>query len=555
MNGGPPHADGQPPAKKPRRQPGGSGGASATAATAAAPAAGEPVTSAIEHGERSRSKILGRVFLACDRDTGGTVGADEFQKLQHELGEHLVADSPRRQQQLVRSFSATERDKSGAVDLAELTAALEAVPAAALEWWAGRTERGEVEIVPTAPRGAPVVIGAAVGRRLPTIRGHVEETGVGVRFEAPFDHAQVTHLVDIMSRAVVAEDEDREDEKDNEDDGPVGELLAAARLTVQVATGIMEFMQVEPTPALTREIAGATKRLLAAEEDAKLLTQLLGATKRLLAAEDDAELLTQLLGRTAFAKGVLAELPKDGVKMRVLLLDESVRAAENPDGDGSALNLVGYRLEHGYSTYRRRVGVGLEGYWLKDADRQALLATLHSEQCKLTKLNLHGLWLGSQYGFAIAAALQLEHCKLTKLDLCYNKLGAEAGLAIAVALQSEHCKLTYLDLCYNNLGVEAGLAIAVALQSEHCKLTYLDLGGNGLGMEGGLAIAVALQSEHCKLTDLDLWNNELGEESGLAIAVALQSEHCKLTDLNLESNKLGAEARLAITAALPSANV
>ena len=67
MNGGQPHADGQPPAKKPRRQPGG-GGASATAAAAAAPAAGEPdVASAIEHDERSRSEILGRVFSACDR--------------------------------------------------------------------------------------------------------------------------------------------------------------------------------------------------------------------------------------------------------------------------------------------------------------------------------------------------------------------------------------------------------------------------------------------------------------------------------------------------------
>ena len=68
MNGGQPHADGQPPAKKPRRQPGG-GGASATAAAAAAgPAAGEPdVASATEHGERSRSEILGRVFSACDR--------------------------------------------------------------------------------------------------------------------------------------------------------------------------------------------------------------------------------------------------------------------------------------------------------------------------------------------------------------------------------------------------------------------------------------------------------------------------------------------------------
>jgi hypothetical protein len=208
------------------------------------------------------------VFSACDRDKGGTVGADEFQKLGHELGEHLVAGSPTAAAaedgvgQLVRSFSTTDRNKSGVVNLAEITAALEAVPATTLEWWVGRTERGEVEIVPTAPRGAPVVIGVVVGRRLPTIRGHVEETGVGVRFEAPFDHAHVTYLVDMMARAVAAEKEDEEDEEDEEEDGPPvrlldlgpGGLLTVARMTVQVAAGIMEFMQVEPTPATRQNV-------------------------------------------------------------------------------------------------------------------------------------------------------------------------------------------------------------------------------------------------------------------------------------------------------------
>jgi hypothetical protein len=43
-----------------------------------------------------------------------------------------------------------------------------------------------------------------------------------------------------------------------------------------------------------------------------------------------------------------------------------VRCARNPDGDGGALDLQGYRLE--------------------DADTQALLAALRSEHCKITKL-------------------------------------------------------------------------------------------------------------------------------------------------------------------------
>jgi hypothetical protein len=58
------------------------------------------------------------VFSACDRDKGGTVGADEFQKLQHELGEHrasrggspAAAGAEDGAGQLVRSFSATDRD-------------------------------------------------------------------------------------------------------------------------------------------------------------------------------------------------------------------------------------------------------------------------------------------------------------------------------------------------------------------------------------------------------------------------------------------------------------
>jgi hypothetical protein len=146
----------------------------------------------------------------------------------------------------------------------------------------------------------------------------------------------------------------------------------------------------------------------------------------------DAELLSKLLGQTAFAKGVLdvllATLPKNsGVKLRALLLNESVRAAENPDGDGGSLSLqLGNRLE--------------------DADTHALLTTLQSEHRKLTNLNLGGNWLGSQFGLAIAAALQSEHCKLTNLDLGFNELGAEAGLAIVAALQSERCKLTNLEL-------------------------------------------------------------------------------------------------------------
>jgi hypothetical protein len=53
------------------------------------------------------------VFSACDRDKGGTVGADEFQQLQHALGEHragspAAAGAELGARQLVRSFSATD---------------------------------------------------------------------------------------------------------------------------------------------------------------------------------------------------------------------------------------------------------------------------------------------------------------------------------------------------------------------------------------------------------------------------------------------------------------
>ena len=142
-----------------------------------------------------RPSLMRRVFSACvDRDHDSALDADEFGKLRHELSEHS-AGSGATEEGLVRSFSAADADKSGAVSFAELTAALAAVPVAALEWWAGRTERGEVEIVPSSPPGAaPVVISAAAVQLLPTIQTHIEETGVGVRFAVPFGRDEVLHM-------------------------------------------------------------------------------------------------------------------------------------------------------------------------------------------------------------------------------------------------------------------------------------------------------------------------------------------------------------------------
>jgi Ran GTPase-activating protein (RanGAP) involved in mRNA processing and transport len=439
------------------------------------------------------------------------VGADECHTLCHELGEHFVAGSSAAgTAELLRSLSAADREKRGAVGLAELTAALEAVPVATLEWWVGLTERGEIELMPTAPPGAPVVVSAAARRLLRTIQQHVEETGVGVRFEAPFSRAQIVHMVQLLARAA-------SDGPAPAADGPPGELLAAARLTLQAAAGVMEFMQVEPTPALIREIGAAAERQLGAPEPAAA----------------DAELLTKLLGQTAFAKGVLAALPTNGAKMRALLLDGSVRAAEGPGGsDGGALSLAGYTLVA--------------------ADTAALVAALPALLCQLTDLNLFDLRLGSQFGLAIAAAMQSEQCTLTHLNLRYNELGAAAGLAIAVVVQLEHCQLTDLNFGANNLGAAAGLAFAAAVQSEHSKLTHLNLEHNRLGAEGGLGFAVAMQSKWCTLTDLNLYNNQLGAAAGLAIAEALQSEQCTLTHLNLRYNDLGAAAGLAIAVALQS---
>ena len=93
--------------------------------------------------------------------------------------------------ELARSFSAADRDSSGAVDLAELTAALAGVPDAALAWWAERVGEGQIELM--EPEGlsggpvAPVVVPAAVVKLLPTVLTCLEETGVGVRYTLSSD--------------------------------------------------------------------------------------------------------------------------------------------------------------------------------------------------------------------------------------------------------------------------------------------------------------------------------------------------------------------------------
>eukprot|EP01052_Picozoa_sp_SAG31_P046393 SAG31_NODE_8856_length_1374_cov_1.128627_2_plen_271_part_01 len=271
-----------------------------------------------------------------------------------------------------------------------------------------------------------MVISAAAVQLLPTIRTHIEATGMGVRFAAPFGRDEVLRMVQLLAPAATVAAAAAETP-------PLEEPLAAARSLLRVAVGVMDFMLVEPTPALTHEIAAAAATLLRSAAE--------------LAAEHT-ELLTKLLGNTAFATGVLAELSRDnGVTMRALLLDASVRAAASCGGDANSLSLKGYRLD--------------------DADKAALLVALPTLLRQLTgSLDLNNHRLGRQFGLVIAVALQSEHCKLTSLDLGFNRLGVEAGLAIAMALQSEHCKLTTLNLASNELGAEAVLAIAVALQSE-----------------------------------------------------------------------------------------
>ena len=65
---------------------------------------------------------------------------------------------------------------------------------------------GRVQLGPTAPEAGaaptkPVAVPAAVVLLLPTVRTHIEETGEGGRFDAPFTHAVLREMVQMLVRA------------------------------------------------------------------------------------------------------------------------------------------------------------------------------------------------------------------------------------------------------------------------------------------------------------------------------------------------------------------
>ena len=297
--------------------------------------------------------------------------------------------------ELARSFSAADRDSSGAVDLAELTAALAGVPDAALAWWAERVGEGQIELM--EPEGlsggpvAPVVVPAAVVKLLPTVLTCLEETGVGVRYPAgPFTRVALAEMVRMLTRSA----EGARPPELSGVEGPALSLQAAAA---------MDFMLVTPTGPLIAEISAAATALLGAEGEL---------------SPDDRERLTHVLGGTAFGKGVLAALSRQGpLKLRALLLDEAVCAAESATGDGTTLSLAGFGL--------------------REDDVVAIVTVLSAENSWIISLNLRS-------------------------NLEDNQLGGAAGIALAGAVQSEHCRLTSLNLRGNDLG-KASQAIQQAL--------------------------------------------------------------------------------------------
>jgi len=294
--------------------------------------------------------------------------------------------------ELARSFSAADRDSSGAVDLAELTAALAGVPDAALAWWAERVGEGQIELM--EPEGlsggavAPVVVPAAVVKLLPTVLTCLEETGVGVRYPAgPFTRVALEQMVRMLTRSA----EGAGPPELSGVEGPALSLQAAAA---------MDFMLVTPTGPLIAEICAAATALLGAEGEL---------------SPDDRERLTHVLGGTAFGKGVLAALSRQGpLKLRALLLDEAVCAAESATGDGTTLSLAGFGL--------------------REDDVVAIVTVLSAKNSWIISLNLGSNRLGEAAGIALAGAAQSEHCRLTSLDLRNNQLGVASKAAIKQAL-------------------------------------------------------------------------------------------------------------------------
>ena len=310
-----------------------------------------------------RGALVARVLVACDRDGDGVLDETEFDRLHKELCERLPPDATGGS--LVSTFSAADTSLCGAIGKGELYAALGSVPDAVLRWWLELAEEGQIELVPSTSASTscqPVRVPAAVVRMMRTVQMHLEETGLGVRFPAPFCAEVLQEMVTLLARLGTNEEESAAHEATRamvEGGAGASDVAApeAMALVTLEAAAALDFMQVDTCKRLEAEIASAARQLLYQEPS------LLDAKSR--------DLLVQVLGTTAFAGGALAIFPNDGLKLRALLLDDAVCKMYSGAKDGTSLDLAKWQN-------------------LSAADVLHIAETLSSEHCKLTSLNLGG---------------------------------------------------------------------------------------------------------------------------------------------------------------------
>eukprot|EP01046_Picozoa_sp_COSAG06_P031669 COSAG06_NODE_3102_length_5858_cov_6.861087_2_plen_324_part_00 len=214
-----------------------------------------------------RGALVARVLAACDRDGDGVLDETEFDRLHKELCEHSPPEAAGGS--LVRTFSAADTGSCGAIGLAELAAALGGVPDAVLRWWLELAEEGQIELVPSSS-GQPVRVPAAVVRMMRTVEVHLEETGLGVRFPAPFCAEVLQKMVTMLARLSTSEEESAAHEATQArmeglaGASDVATPEAMARVTLEAAAAL-DFMQVNTCKRLESEIASAARQLLSQE--------------------------------------------------------------------------------------------------------------------------------------------------------------------------------------------------------------------------------------------------------------------------------------------------